>query len=82
MHLGVLLRRNTLRRENTTLLRADRSGPWFRGTFHGPTVIAHPSAREKLPGRENQRASTALAQRTGQEESAKQHGADSGQRGA
>jgi hypothetical protein len=55
MHLGVFLRSNTLRRENTTLLRSDRSGPLFRGTFHGPTVIAHPSAREKRPGRKNRR---------------------------
>src|SRR5580692_7768904 len=34
-------------RETITRLRLDRSSPCFRGTFHGPTVIAHPLAREK-----------------------------------
>jgi hypothetical protein len=28
-------------------LRVNRRKPCFRGTFHGPTVIAHPLAGEK-----------------------------------
>jgi hypothetical protein len=43
----VILRGHSCCRENSTLLRLDRSDPFFRGTFHGPTVIAHPLAREK-----------------------------------
>jgi hypothetical protein len=32
-------------------LRVNRRKPCFRGTFHGPTVIAHPLAGEKRVAR-------------------------------
>ena len=32
-------------------IRVNRSCPFFRGTFHGPKVIAQPTAREKRVGR-------------------------------
>jgi hypothetical protein len=45
---------HSLCRENITsllldpsTLRVNRRKPCFRGTFHGPTVIAHPLAGEK-----------------------------------
>ncbi len=47
-----------LQRDRCTRLRLDpasirvnRSCPFFRGTFHGPKVIAQPNAREKRVGR-------------------------------
>jgi hypothetical protein len=37
-------------RGSGTLLRSRRRQPVLRGSFHGPTVIAHPPAREKRGG--------------------------------
>jgi hypothetical protein len=39
-----------VRKENTSRLRRHRNPSFFRDTFHGPTVIAHPLAREKRAG--------------------------------
>jgi hypothetical protein len=38
-------------RLDPSIFRVNRSRPFFRGTFHGPKVIAQPTAREKRVGR-------------------------------
>src|ERR1700742_516189 len=51
--LGCIRHRDrcTRLRLNPTFLGVNRSGPFFRGTFHGPKVIAQPNAGEKRVGR-------------------------------